>query len=200
MIYCFGCMNPIRGQPYEMKVSRDFCHSSYWDKNGKQYGRVSRKPYGILFLHQREANAASESYGNPLGEGYEECEDCGAVFSDLDMSVKVYEEMGMLCPRCAVQGVLDNLKKFVRKDIPHGQLPNLHIGRGLPHKLPHGVKEYKSEVGSASWSLAPSVDIESLSQGIKEIIEHGNAWMLLTESMSWEERVVEAKLLEVSTQ
>jgi len=184
-IFCFNCMKEIRSKKYTvMRVRKDFCHSSYWDKQGKQYGHLEdNNEFGILYLHSR-CTANENEWPTVYGEGYEYCEGCNTVFNNESMSYEIYEKSGnVLCPHCARDYVLEHLNEFLQEGLPDftGQLPSINLD-ALSLKHPK-LREAPEDIQGWCSSIAPhytrDIGHGTYEDAIKAIVERGNKWLII---------------------
>ena len=185
MNYCFSCMKQIRTKNFaQVRVRKDFCHSSYWNNNDKKvYGHLDDDGvYGVLFLHTR---CTSDDYSTELGEGFEACECCNTVFSDEEFSGELYEKTGdILCAHCARDYVEENLEEFLNSGLPNFEstLPSVNLNA---LSVNHNTKLRVAPEDTQGWcsSIMPhetrDIGHGTYEDAIKAIVDRGNKWLIV---------------------
>jgi hypothetical protein len=191
-VYCFNCTEPITSQEDIVKVyvRRDFCHSSYWENDNKKiYGEIKDETFGYLYIHKAEAEESENNYGTPMGEDYEWCNGCGVIFSDRDLSTKIYEASGeLLCPVCAHDYVKDNIEEFLNEGMPDlekGHIPSINLDEEDLTDIPNLVRAPEDTQGWCS-SIDPihthDIGHGTWQEALKAVVDRGHKWLIHTTS------------------
>jgi hypothetical protein len=189
-LHCFICMDEITTDDYTIApVKADFCHSSYWEggtSKTKLYGKLNEDgKSGVLYIC-KECNA-EDDYGNPMGEGYEWCNDCGNIFNSQDMSMSIYEASGdILCTECAHDYVKEHIEDFLNEGMPNledGPIPSVNLGEEDITDVPNLVRAPEDTQGWCS-SIDP-VHTTDYGRGtwmdaLKAVVARKHKWLILT--------------------
>jgi len=178
--HCFWCMQGIKPlqKHRTIRVRKDFCHSSYWNPKGRQYGYLEEnQEFGHLYTCL-ECDPQGE-----LPEGYEWCEECNTLFNDESLSMSIYEKSGaLLCAYCAKDYVQEHLEDFVQKGIPDFDrtLPSVNLD-ALPLEHPKLRRAPEDAQGWSASMTVPETDrgYGTFREAIKAIVARDNKWLIV---------------------